>query len=114
MNNKVLGISGELDAKEYLENLDYDIIARNKKIAGVEIDIVAKIDDIIVFCEVKTRDTDKYGCGVEAIDQNRIRRYLRAGKVFMVDKKYQNCSLRFDVIEINHGKINHIIDAFRG
>lgn len=114
MNNKVVGASGEQDAKEYLIDNGYDIIALNEIVAGVEIDIICRIDDIIVFCEVKNRETESYGRGIESINKTKIQRYVRAGKVYMTKKDRQNCSLRFDVIEINHGKLEHVEDAFRG
>ncbi len=114
MNNKAYGYLGELDAREYLEENGYSIIDYNKKIAGVEIDIICQIDGIIVFCEVKSREKDKFGSGIEGISPNQLRRYKMAGEFFMAQRENQNKSLRFDVIEINHGKINHIIDAFRG
>ena len=113
MNKKITGLTGELDAKEYLIDKGYEIISTNKVVAGVEIDIICKVDDLIVFCEVKSRETDKYGRGIESIDSARIKRYVRAGKYYMSDKKLKNYSLRFDVIEINFGKIEHIEDAFR-
>jgi putative endonuclease len=113
MNNKLVGITGEEDAREYLEQKGYTVLYKNKKIAGVEIDIVLKKGDLLVFCEVKSRDSDKYGRGIEAIDRERMKRYIRAGKSFTADKKYRDYSLRFDVIEIMRGKIEHIEDAFR-
>ena len=114
MNSKALGYLGEDLAREYLEENGYTVLYSNKKIAGVEIDLVCKIGDLLVFCEVKYREDQNFGTGIEGIKNAQIRRYLRAGELFMSDKKNQNKSLRFDVIEINHGKINHIIDAFRG
>lgn len=113
MNSKAYGYAGELDAREYLEENGYSIVDSNKKIAGVEIDIICKIGDLIVFCEVKSREKDLFGSGIEGIRPNQIRRYKMAGEFFMAKRENENKSLRFDVIEINHGKINHIIDAFR-
>lgn len=113
MNNKIAGITGEEDAALFLKSKGYVIIARNKKIAGVEIDIVCKRADTVVFCEVKSRESEEYGRGVEAVDRARQARYVRAGKLFMADRQYRECSLRFDVIEVVRGVVNHIEDAFR-
>lgn len=114
MNNKAVGYLGEADAREYLEENGYTVLAYNKKIAGIEIDIICEIEDLIVFCEVKSREKDRFGAGIEGINKNQIRRYKMAGEFYMANKAGKNKTLRFDVIEINHGKINHIIDAFRG
>lgn len=113
MNNKRVGVLGEEESREYLKSKGYSILFRNKKIAGVEIDIIAQKGDVIVFCEVKSRESDKYGRGIEAINAERIKRYARAGKLFMAGSAYKNSSLRFDVIELNHGVLNHVEDAFR-
>lgn len=113
MNNKYAGIIGEQDACEYLIGKGYKILSRNTRIAGVEIDIISKTSDLIVFCEVKNRENSSFGRAVEAVNTARIKRYVRAGLLFMAKKENANKTLRFDVIEINAGKITHIEDAFR-
>ncbi len=113
MNNKSVGILGEELSREYLLSKGYKILFQNRKVAGVEIDLIAKKGDIIVFCEVKARESDRFGQGIEAINGERMRRYARAGKLFMSKPEYTDCSLRFDVIEVTRGKISHVEDAFR-
>ena len=74
-------------------------------------DIIAKCGDVLSFCEVKTRLGDFYGAPSEAVDLKKRRRYIQAAQHF---KGGQNFVLRFDIIEVLNGKINHIENAFEG
>ncbi len=114
MNKKAVGFSGESQAQEYLIKAGYQIIEKNAKIAGVEIDLVAKRGTTLVFCEVKTRESDRFGQGIEAVGISKQKRYIRAASLFVAKKEYRNYDVRFDVIEILRDKINHVEDAFRG
>ena len=74
--NKVLGLIGENKAKDFLINKGYKIIETNYSNKIGEIDIVAQVNDTIVFVEVKTRSSNQYGYGREAVNvskQNKIR-----------------------------------------
>lgn len=114
MNKKAVGNTGELVVREYLEENGYKILKHNEKIAGVEIDILARKDNTLVFCEVKTRENDHFGRGIEGVSQTQQKRYLRAASLMSAKDKYKNMDIRFDVIEVTRGKINHVEDAFRG
>ena len=54
-----LGIIGEELAANMLAQKGYSILHRNWNLhKGYELDIVAMKDNVVVFCEVKTRKTD--------------------------------------------------------
>ena len=53
-NTKKLGSNGEQRAADYLISKNYKILHRNWRTRRGEIDIIAQIDDTIVFVEVKT------------------------------------------------------------
>ena len=113
MNKKAVGITGEISAQEYLQKKGYKIIFTNEKIAGVEIDILAKKGNMLVFCEVKTRENTFFGQGLESVGIAKQKRYIRSAKLLTARKEYVDCDVRFDVIEILRDKINHVEDAFR-
>ena len=56
MHGRAKGYIGEQLAAEYLEAKGLRIIARNKKFAGVEVDILARDGNTLVLCEVKTAE----------------------------------------------------------
>lgn len=50
----VTGINGETLAAEYLEQRGYKIVHRRYRCRNGEIDLIAEMDSIIIFVEVKT------------------------------------------------------------
>ncbi len=66
----------------------------------------------LVFVEVKTRDTDEHGAPEEAVDGYKKGRYVTAAKSYITKYGEQNTPIRFDVITVEDGKVNHIENAF--
>ena len=109
-----IGIDGEVHATQYLKSLGY-IICHNRWRSGhLEIDIVAKTNDELIFVEVKTRSND-YQTPEDVVDMKKIRRLVTAANNYI--KQYDlSLSPRFDIIfiTIEDGKshLEHIQDAF--
>ena len=112
INRKAVGDIGEEIAVNYLKEKGYTILERNAQYTGVEIDIIAKDKKALVFCEVKTRTDTLYGRPVEAVNRPKQLRYIQGAKGYIVTHKVRNTDIRFDVIEVLEGEINHIIGAF--
>lgn len=111
-NTKAVGDIGEEIATEYLKGQGYKILERNTKYAGVELDIVAKDKNTLVFCEVKTRSDSLFGRPMEAVNRPKQLRYIQGAKGYIVSHKVKNTDIRFDVIEVLEDEINHIKHAF--
>ncbi len=110
-HNKKLGAQGEKKARRYLFFHGWKIIAKNYKTPFGEIDIIAKKKDVLAFIEVKTRLSDIFGLPSEAVDTKRKRRYIMGANYFLTDKNV-DLTVRFDIIEIFRGQLNHIENAF--
>lgn len=115
MSRYELGRFGEDVAARFLERRGYEIIERNARIARREVDIVAKHGSLIVFVEVKTRTDERFGRGVESIDDRKRRRLIEAAAIY--SRQAEN--VRFDAISVlvdpNRKialKIQHIRNAF--
>ena len=110
-----LGIEGEGIACQYLSNTGYRILHTRYRIEGIEIDIIARKEDILVFVEVKTRRSDALESPQDAVDIKKQHRMIRAANAYMQDYE-EDLSIRFDIIAIvtnaNHSRIDHIEDAF--
>ena len=111
-NTKVLGSKGEVLASQILKEKGYQIVATNFSNHLGEIDVIAKQEDTLVFVEVKTRSSYKFGLPSQAVTfqkQNKIRTvalsYLKATKNL-------ETQCRFDVIEIVGKEYRHIENAF--
>jgi len=120
MNHKEFGAGGERIARLLLEGKGYEIIAQNYKAWRKEIDIIAKKDGYIIFAEVKTRSSAKFGTPSESVNAEKQRHIILAAKKFMLENGglYSKLQPRFDIIEIyrdkNTGKnyARHIEGAF--
>ena len=116
--NKNLGDFGESIAARYLEEEEYRILERNYTVKGGEIDIICMDREELVFVEVKTRKSDKYGLPSEAIDRRKAE-HIRCAAERYFEQNPMDCNIRFDAIEVyaaNDGgvyelfEINHIKD----
>jgi putative endonuclease len=72
-----LGAEGEAIIATYLISLGAEIIATNWRIKEGEIDLVARLSGKLLFVEVKTRSSERYGHPLEAIDQKKAQRLQR-------------------------------------
>ena len=111
-----IGNKGEQLAIDYLVSKGYIILERNWKFSRAEIDIIARLGDIIVFVEVKTRSSDHFGRPEEFVDDRKRELCIDAAFAYMQEKKW-DWELRFDIIGIDFQsersyKIRHFEDAF--
>ena len=110
-----LGRLGENIAKVVLKQRDFIIIAMNWRHLHYEIDIVARQQNILVFVEVKTRSTFKYGFPDESINHKKECRLREAAEIYIEQEDLHN-EIRFDIVSIVKNnfeeKVYHIADAF--
>ncbi|QCR25161.1 YraN family protein [Pontibacter sp. SGAir0037] len=108
------GQSGERQAAVYLQQKQYTIRHRNYKYKRAEIDLIAQKDDTLVFVEVKTRATDKFGFPEEAVNWKKEKQILKAAEQYIQAVSWEQ-DIRFDIISITLTEpvtIHHIEDAF--
>ena len=118
-HNQLIGKTGEEIAAEYLLDIGYKIITRNFRCKQGEIDIIAKDKYELIFIEVKTRTTIKYGKPVEAVNELKQKHIEKVIKYYLIKNKVTNINIRIDVIEVYlkykqnkyAAKINHIKNA---
>ena len=110
-----LGQLGEALAKEFLNQNHFSIIDTNWRWQKAEIDIIAKTLDIVVFVEVKTRSSEKFGLPHEFVSTKKQTLMKEAAEAFIEQHQMTN-EIRFDIISIIIGskrkKIMHIPNAF--
>ncbi len=109
---KKTGIAAEDKAVEYLKKIGYKIIARNFNTKFGELDIVAKDKRAVVFAEVKFRKNLQYGLPHEFVTRNKAEKLKKAAWVYIKQNNISNTDLRFDVISIADGEIEHFKNAF--
>lgn len=111
-----LGYLGERHAERYLNKLGMKTLERNYRAERAEIDLIMLDGDRIVFVEVKTRLSDEFGSGAEAITDAKQRSVIRCATAYIRENKLENSPMRFDAVEVNGSyispEINHIDAAF--
>lgn len=110
MNKRELGNSGEEKAVEFLKKMGYEILHRNFRCKLGEVDIIAKEGNTVVFVEVKTRRSLKFGYPSEAVTITKQRHLKRVAEYFVQRQKVKDCMFRFDVVEVYMNAKNEVLD----
>lgn len=108
------GAFGEKRALAFLKEMGYEIITSNWRFKNLEIDIIAKDKDTLVFVEVKTRKSNAYGDPFEFVDRAKQHALIRAADEYLFLSGYEG-EIRFDIVSILHKdsvEIELIKDAF--
>jgi|LGOV01.1.fsa_nt_gb putative endonuclease len=116
-HNYKKGHQGENISITFLKNKNYKILQRNYKKSSGEIDIIAEINDTLVFVEVKYRKNLDFGYPKEAVNYKKQQRISKTALWYIKENQRFNQNVRFDVIEIyydsdNQLVINHYEHAF--
>lgn len=118
LKNKIeSGRTGEDLAAGYLRKNNYKIIEKNFRCPLGEIDIVARDGPTIVFVEVKSRNSCRFGRPEEAVDRRKQAKLSRIALAYLKSKSCLDSRARFDVVSVYmepHGKpaIRLIKNAF--
>ena len=91
---------GEKLAVEHLKTQGYQILAENYRFRRGEIDIIAKHEKRIVFVEVKTRRSLKYGLPQSAVTKQKQRQISKVALAYLQTHNLIDTPCRFDVIAI--------------
>ena len=95
-----VGREGEQMAAEHLRTLGYEIVETNYRFGHGEVDIVALDGDILVFCEVKTRDNDAFGAPEYAITPRKQQQIRKIALGYLYEHQIRDRQCRFDVVAI--------------
>ena len=79
------GRAGEALAAAYLEIAGLEVTHRNARLAGVEVDLVAREEETRVVVEVKLRNRADYGGAVAAVDERKRERLRRAARALLAE-----------------------------
>ena len=112
-----LARAGEDAAVHSLTSKGCTILHRNIRFPEGELDIVAKWEKTLVFIEVKTRETEKFGQPCQFFSVQQQRRQVAMANRFISLCRLQGVPVRFDVVSVvipsgESPKIEHIENAF--
>ena len=96
-----LGKRGEELAAAFLIRQGYTILARNYRQRYGELDIVAEEGDTLVFVEVKTRRSTRFGSAWEAVTPAKQRQISLLALDFISRRRLHDRKIRFDVVAVS-------------
>ena len=99
-NRQKIGQTGESLAAWYLKKNGYKIIEQNYRTPLGEIDIIAQEKKIIVFVEVKSRRSIRFGNPKWAVTPQKQRKISRVALQYLKSTRQMNKSARFDVVAV--------------
>ena len=120
VRNKITGRCGEDAAAAFLKKKGYKIVEQNYRNKIGEIDIIAKNKENLVFVEVKTRKSEKFGTPAEAVTYYKKQKIVNTAKWYLSYNPTE-LNIRFDVVEVygsfdgtvfNLDEINHYEQVF--
>ncbi len=103
----MLGKLGETFAAELLAAQGYRILEKNFRCGLGEIDLIAEKNDEIVFVEVKTRRSDRFGCPAESVTREKQRHMKRTAEYYLITHDGNGRTVQFQVVEILCNQIHH-------
>jgi putative endonuclease len=112
----LLGRSGEDMVARIYRKAGYAIVARNVRLPGGEVDLIVRRGSLLVFCEVKTRTTDRFGQPSEAVNPRKRARVRRLAGRWLRANPMPGVKVRFDVVSVivagRKATVTHIPNAF--
>ncbi len=115
-HGKQLGRAGEEAAAAYLRDKAYRILERNYRWARGEIDIVAEDGDTLVFVEVKTARSDRFGPPEGWVDRRKQAQLGQVALHYLQEREITDRDCRFDVVAVRtdgrRWRFHHIENAF--
>ncbi|MCF8010709.1 MAG: YraN family protein [Clostridiales bacterium] len=114
----VLGSKGEKKAAKYLKEQGYKIIKKNYRCHLGELDIIANENNTLVFIEVRSRSSTRFGLPEESVTKAKQDKIKSLALYYLQSINSPVPKIRFDVIALKFSKygdllnLNHIKNAF--
>lgn len=111
-----LGHWGEEMAEQYLKAQGYEVLMARFRIREGEVDLVC-VDqgargerDVLVFVEVRARESSAFGSAIESIDTRKVLRLSRVAQAYLRQYNWRG-PWRIDVIGFDQNRIQHLKDV---
>jgi putative endonuclease len=101
-----IGALGERLAVEHLQSVGLRVLARNWRCRYGELDVIVADDAarVVVFVEVKTRTSDRFGGIEQAVSPEKLRRLRRLAGLWLARQDARWAAVRIDVIGVRIGR----------
>lgn len=115
---KQLGNDSETIAQQYLEQRGYMLIQANFRCKTGEVDLIMQKENLLVFVEVRSKSSSRYGEPLETVDYTKQKKIKKASAYFLyIHPQLAHCYCRYDVVSVlwknGCADITWIADAFQ-
>ncbi|MEO0447454.1 MAG: YraN family protein [Verrucomicrobiota bacterium] len=101
LSSQEIGQLGERTAARAFERAHGSVLWRNYRArAGGEVDLVGRHQDVLIFAEVKTRTSYRFGAPSEAVDEEKQRLIQRGALDWLRRLDFPQVLFRFDIFEV--------------
>lgn len=107
------GRFGEDLAARHLRTEGYKVLETNYRNRFGEIDIIAKEADTIVFVEVRSRRSSRFGSAKGSVNRAKQKKISRIALGYLKDARKTDARARFDVVAIDSGDNGPRIELIR-
>jgi len=112
------GTAFEVAAEAHARAHGLDVLDRNMRCRHGEVDLILRERDVLVFAEVRYRDSARFGGAIASVDGRKQRRLVAAAQFYLqAHPSLMRLPCRFDVFALSgdmaHPRIEWIRDAFR-
>jgi putative endonuclease len=97
---RLTGLLGEDLAAVHLRSAGYQIIEKNYRCPFGEVDIVARDGESIVFVEVKSRRSGKFGVPQLAVGAKKQEKLSKIALYYLKENRLHGRRARFDVVAV--------------
>jgi len=100
LNRREIGNLGEKLAADFLLKRGFDILEKNFRCAEGEMDIIARLEDTLVFCEVRTKTSRAYGTPEESISDAKAEHLIAVAERYREAHPDLPLSWRIDLVAV--------------
>lgn len=109
-----LGRDGEAAAAAWYRSRGWEVVAANWRCRDGEIDLVVGRGTTLVVCEVKTRTSDRFGTGADAVGPAKQRKVRTVARRFLQEHQVRASLVRFDVAVVTPGTHGFAVEVIEG
>lgn len=102
-----LGWRGEAAAQAWLERKGWGFVDRNFRTRYGEIDLIMQEGKTLIFVEVKTRRSRRFGAPEESVTERKLERLQAAAEAWLQRHPWIG-PIRFDLVIEEKGVLRHI------